>query len=115
MDTDDLSDYLLTSSQLSREANGGGTPGASALTSPSGSQFTFSGNLSLMSSLPSSLSLSPSPVTVSSPTPLTVPLSPLGENPYEGWGTTPPECVCDCPKRAYVVFHGRKTGIFTLW
>ncbi|XP_006460381.1 hypothetical protein AGABI2DRAFT_117339 [Agaricus bisporus var. bisporus H97] len=36
-------------------------------------------------------------------------------NSRSGWQETPPDCECSCDKQAYVVFHGRKNGIFSRW
>ncbi|KAJ3563670.1 hypothetical protein NP233_g8792 [Leucocoprinus birnbaumii] len=33
-------------------------------------------------------------------------------NPREGWAHTPADCICDCTKKAYIVFNGYKRGIF---
>lgn len=52
-------------------------------------------------------------IIVHSSSPPTSPI--LESNPRSGWRHTPPDCTCRCPKKAYVVFHGQKTGIFHTW
>lgn len=42
-------------------------------------------------------------------------LTPPPSNSRSGWRTTPNDCVCECKKVAYVIFHGRRTGIFRTW
>ncbi|KAJ3564786.1 hypothetical protein NP233_g8059 [Leucocoprinus birnbaumii] len=39
----------------------------------------------------------------------------LPPNPRARMYSTPADCVCKCDKVAYVVFHGRKTGVYFSW
>jgi hypothetical protein len=94
MTSEDFSAYMLSPSQLNEEVDSEERLGRSQPT-------PGSGNLPLDPA-------SPSPPAVSAH-------AQLGQNPHEGWANTPPGCICNCPKEAYVVFHGKKTGIFNSW